>query len=676
MIMDAVSVSNLFQGAHAQFDAVLMLTWSNWRTEPRSNRYHYASRFARHMPVYFVQPIAQVGAPLLCESSEVPGVELVETGRDLTAREADELLELLRDRGIARPLVWIYNPIDFQQVLVRLTASFKVFHATEDYFTASESLRVWRIDQIREALRALLPEVDLLVSVSQGVQASILRGVGLPHRHLVAPNGCDAAFYERVVGETAFSRPEQCRRRAVYQGAINERIDFDLLKSIALAMPDWDFIFCGAAVDSGDWQSLRKLKNVTFLGSLAPERVAAEMVQSDVGLVPFKQDAWIRNSLPLKAYEYVACGLPVVSVPIDALQAQPNLFAIANDGASFVARIREAAATRLHLAALEVRQQAARANSYDARFGQICAEIEAGVKQRRGCRRAVAVLGGNRVETYSSWSTLLRMQLSMDVFFLRPPGSTGHSDAAHADDDALDFFDMVLIDALDVPQWTALGAPARRWLDRFSGVRVLLVDGLASDREAILSTVRDLRRMQAYRADWIFCASGVEDGLLPPSWSFAPGRIVRTQALGHNPPDATQAVRWAGELLGLPVLPRSRYPWFASLCLMTAKGQMRTMIPLEGLAGIQGGHALGSLQGSTGRVAESKSGPGQEGRKSQTTKLLVKYSLPLRVVVRSTLWRLLRLVKSSDVLTLLALNVWSRLPGFARVLIQRSMQRR
>lgn len=676
MIKDAVTISDLFQGAHAQFDAVLMLTWSNWRTEPRSNRYHYATRFARYVPVYFVQPTALAGTPLHCESTEVPGVELVETGKDLTACEAEELLTLLRDRGVIRPLVWVYNPIDFKQVLVRLEARFRVFHATEDYFTASDSLRVWRIDQIRGALRELLREVDLLVSASQGVEASIEREVGLPSRHLVAPNGCDGAFYERFVGEAAVSRREQCRRRVVYQGAINERLDLNLLQSVVQAMPDWDFIFCGSAVDSADWQCLRQMKNVTFLGNLPPQRVATEMVQSDVGLIPFKQDAWIRNSLPLKAYEYVACGLPVVSVPIDALQAQSNLFAIANDSASFVTKICEAAATRFHPEALEMRQEAARANSYDERFGLVRAEIEVGVKQRRGRRLAVAVLGSDRVEAHSSWSALLRMQLSMDVFFLHPPSSTSNLDAAHADDEALEFFDMLLTDVLDVSQWTVVGTPARRWLDRFCGVRVLMVDGMTSEQDAILSTVRDLRRMQAYRADWIFCASDVEDGLLPPSWLFTSDRIVRTPALDHNPPDATHASRWAGELLTLPVLPRSRHPWSVSLCQMTAQGQLRTVLPLGGLVAMNVPHGFASSQGSAIGLVEPQRGPGKGEYKAQPKQLWVKSSLSLRILVRSALWRLLHFIKSSHVLTSLALNVWSRLPVFARAMILRSMQRR
>ena len=44
-----------------RFDAIVMLTWSDWFTEPVSNRYHYATRFAKHLPVIFVQPDKEEG---------------------------------------------------------------------------------------------------------------------------------------------------------------------------------------------------------------------------------------------------------------------------------------------------------------------------------------------------------------------------------------------------------------------------------------------------------------------------------------------------------------------------------------------------------------------------------------------------------------------------------------
>src|SRR5438105_90692 len=60
-----------------RFDAVVILTFeSNWKIEPRSNRYHYATRFARHLPVIFVQVTGQVGEYRF-EDTEIPNLTLL-----------------------------------------------------------------------------------------------------------------------------------------------------------------------------------------------------------------------------------------------------------------------------------------------------------------------------------------------------------------------------------------------------------------------------------------------------------------------------------------------------------------------------------------------------------------------------------------------------------------------
>ena len=59
-----------------KFDAVVMLTFSKWHTEMRSNRYHYATRFARHLPVIFVQPDLEEPG-FRYEPTEVRGMSLL-----------------------------------------------------------------------------------------------------------------------------------------------------------------------------------------------------------------------------------------------------------------------------------------------------------------------------------------------------------------------------------------------------------------------------------------------------------------------------------------------------------------------------------------------------------------------------------------------------------------------
>src|SRR6516225_204813 len=90
------------------FDAAVMLTWSNWHTEPRSNRYHYATRFARYLPVIFVQPNAVDDA---ISTECVPGhaIELLHVPGVYDLRQACMLERALAERGVRRPLLWIYN---------------------------------------------------------------------------------------------------------------------------------------------------------------------------------------------------------------------------------------------------------------------------------------------------------------------------------------------------------------------------------------------------------------------------------------------------------------------------------------------------------------------------------------------------------------------------------------
>lgn len=68
------------------------------------------------------------------------------------------------------------------------------------------------------------------------------------------------------------------------------------------------------------------IAGITFTGSLAHERVAAQLAAADIGVAPFDVSAHAPLSLafywsPLKVFEYMASGLPVVAPRIDRLQA-------------------------------------------------------------------------------------------------------------------------------------------------------------------------------------------------------------------------------------------------------------------------------------------------------------------------------------------------------------------
>ncbi len=360
------------------FDAVVMLTWSDWYTEPRSNRYHYASRFSAELPVYFVQPDA--ASTIRFESVEGTNIKIVHVPATYDEAQARRLDEALRSRGVHRPLLWIYN-VYFESYIRICRPRLRVYHATEDYVTPTEGLRAAGPEVI-EPIRRVLENVDLLIAVSDGVASAYRAHAGYSGPILVLRNGCDYRFW-RDTGAERYTAPSDGARVVLFQGGINGRLDYDLLIALALRMPEWRFWFCGDAREGGaGWRRLARQANVVHWGRCSIQEVARKAQQALVGIIPFKQDPWIERSLPLKAYEYIACGMPVVSVPIDALIDSDALFAIEKTAQGFAAAIERLAPTRYDPQALAVRRAAAREQSYDRRFAEMAGAIGSMVRQR------------------------------------------------------------------------------------------------------------------------------------------------------------------------------------------------------------------------------------------------------------------------------------------------------
>jgi hypothetical protein len=368
------------------FDAVVMLTWSDWHTEPRGNRYHYATRFARHLPVFFVQPDIPADRGLRDRElgrisfEPLPGaniilVHLTETYGTAQARDLDKGL---KSRGVHRPLLWIYNPL-FEGYLKISRPELRIYHATEDYVTPTDGVgnaaSPEAADSISRVLKRVLKSVDLLIAVSEGVAEAYRTHGGYGGRAIVLENGCDYQFWRDSEAQD-YRVPADGARVALFQGGINRRLDYGLLLELTKRLPDWRFWFCGNDRYGGHgWKALLARPNVVHYGNLPVQAIAALARHALVGIIPFMQHAWIKGSLPLKAYEYVAAGLPVVSVPITALMDRPELFTIETTAAGFARAIERLVLTRTAAEALAARRLAAAAQSYDCRFSEAVAAI-------------------------------------------------------------------------------------------------------------------------------------------------------------------------------------------------------------------------------------------------------------------------------------------------------------
>lgn len=474
-------LGDMTKGLTDEFDAVIMLTWSNWHTEPRSNRYHYATRFARLMPVLFVQPWETPGSELRVERTKVDGLELVHSTSDTCPATVDAFLDLLQRKGIRRPLLWIYDCCHYGPLIDALPNAYTVYHATEDYFTPSSG---WSLNQnfVATALRGLLSNsVDLVVAVSEGV-ANAYRGIGnYGGKMIVAENGCDHDFFARVRKSVARNRKAK-KNIAIFQGGINKRLDFELLHSLLHRLPDWEFWFCGKADDQLEgWAVLRAHPNVRYFGELNAEECAEKMCLATVGLIPYIADEWIRNSLPLKAYEYIACELPVVTTPIPALARQPDLFMLAETPEAFAAAIERAAGIRDEPTALRQRKEAAALSSYDARHLVVQEAILRNVQE---CRKRAVPRRMNglllyddksmHVSTIAEHAEAFSLYSRHNYHYMPGTGCTPHGEDGPLPDWSR--YDVVIVHySIRISIENHLSTSVAKALERFRGLKVLFI---------------------------------------------------------------------------------------------------------------------------------------------------------------------------------------------------------
>ncbi len=182
-------------------------------------------------------------------------------------------------------------------------------------------------------------------------------------------NGCE---YEHFANARGVRGP---RPVIGFYGAIADWFDGDLVADLAERRPDWDFLLVGST-DMGDVSRLEKLPNVRLPGEKPYAEIPAWLAKIDVTLLPFKRTPLTEATNPVKAYEILASGKPLVSVPLPEMIKLAPLVRLAATVDEFEREI-TAALEPEDDALIERRRAFARANTWEARFAELVAAVPA-----------------------------------------------------------------------------------------------------------------------------------------------------------------------------------------------------------------------------------------------------------------------------------------------------------
>lgn len=388
-------------------DSVYMLMFPGWESELRSNRWHFARRWARLHPVVLVQPeLTGDRQAIPRPETRIPNatilsvrqVDRATTYEEDSSRVIAELAQYALSSGHRRPLLWSYNP-RLLPAFAALPAVARLYHATENYFDFDHLLPAF-VNNLRRSLSV----ADLVIAVSSGVEAAVRRNVP-GARVAEVTNGCDFEEYSRATpAESLIRAGADYSRIAIYAGNLNVRMDFLILAAAADRYPEVLFALYGPvsgllAEDQAAWSALLGRPNVRHFGPVEPSVLPGLYAAADVGLIPYKRAGYIENNgFPLKALEMVATGLPVVSTYMKPLLALSSIIRIAEDLPSFVEHIGATSRRTLGEAEKAEQRAVAKASDYDVRFSQMLDLVAALGLPAEPTTRIDALTAGEQIE--------------------------------------------------------------------------------------------------------------------------------------------------------------------------------------------------------------------------------------------------------------------------------------
>ena len=203
-----------------------------------------------------------------------------------------------------------------------------------------------------------------------GVTPAIVERVAPTGPSLVVPNGVEPDEWESPGAPPAWfsALPGP---RLVYAGSLDSRIDVRQIDAVADAFADGTIVLLGPMLEPDHFEALGERRNVTIRPPEARGPVAGLISAADVCLIPHVSNAMTRAMSPLKLYEYLSAGRPVVAtaLPPIATAAAGTRVVLVDAGNDFAVAARRA--LELGPAPEAERRLFIEHNSWSSRFDQV-----------------------------------------------------------------------------------------------------------------------------------------------------------------------------------------------------------------------------------------------------------------------------------------------------------------
>ncbi len=220
--------------------------------------------------------------------------------------------ESLRNSESGNRVLWIQNPA-YLEMIDKLDFDLLVYDKMDPFhaFKASDK-------NILEKEIQLLKRADLVFTGGRSLQ-------NLAQEHcdkaICYPSGIDFDHFAKGAQEGSIPDDLKSLKKPIlgYFGAVDERIDWEMIQYLCRERAHWNIVFLGPLVLMDKIPI--KEDNFHWLGPKNYSQLPAYLRGFDVCLIPWLVTELTKNMSPTKTPEYLAAGKPVVSTPIPDVMA-------------------------------------------------------------------------------------------------------------------------------------------------------------------------------------------------------------------------------------------------------------------------------------------------------------------------------------------------------------------
>ncbi len=257
-------------------------------------------------------------------------------------------------------ILWSYLPT-FTKYFDEVDAELKIFDAVDDWSEHSGYQKIKQ--QIINNYEIIDKKADIIFTVSSALKKLFKNNQNV---HWI-PNGVDARHFAFRKEGIALEDIKNIGRPIIgYVGIVQDRFDVDLLESLLKKNPDKSFVIIGMIWPNSRIEKLKKYSNLFLLGQKKYQDIPAYLKEFSAAIIPHKINKFTRSMNPLKLYEYLAAGKPIISTGVAGLEKFTDLVSVADDYEEFNKKLNDAIAVET-LDKVGMRKKIAQENSWSVR---------------------------------------------------------------------------------------------------------------------------------------------------------------------------------------------------------------------------------------------------------------------------------------------------------------------